>query len=275
MWVVFNEGWGQHDTERLTKWVKELDPSRLVNNASGWTDKKCGDVIDMHNYPGPGSPKPEAHRAAVLGEFGGLGLAVDGHTWSKKTWGYKGTQSLEDLTRNYEKLLAKAWVLKDKAGLSACIYTQLTDVETECNGLLTYDREVNKVIPERAAAVNTGKLPPPPVIKEVVPTSQRQGRQLALHARQTGRRLDQARLRRFGLEGRAGRIRHARARRAPSSAPSGRPTTSGCGGNSTGPATRSPSRSCWSITTRTSRSTSTACWRARPADSSPTTKRWP
>ena len=129
----------------------------------------------MHNYPGPGSPKPEENRAAVLGEFGGLGLAVDGHTWTNKTWGYKGTQSSEDLTRNYEKLLGKAWVLKDKAGLCACIYTQLTDVETECNGLLTYDREVNKVILERAAAVNTGKLPPPPVIKEIVPTSQQEG----------------------------------------------------------------------------------------------------
>jgi len=175
MWVVFNEGWGQYDTERLTRWVKEMDPSRLVDNASGWSDKKCGDVIDMHNYPGPGSPKPEENRAAVLGEFGGLGLSVAGHTWTDKTWGYKGTQSSEDLTRNYEKLLGKAWVLKDKAGLCACIYTQITDVETECNGLLTYDREVNKVIPERAAAVDAGKFPPPPVLKEVVPTSQQEG----------------------------------------------------------------------------------------------------
>ncbi len=175
MWVVFNEGWGQHDTQRLTKWVKQMDPSRLVDNASGWTDTKCGDVIDMHNYPGPGSPAPEANRAAVLGEFGGLGLAVDGHTWSKQTWGYRGTQGIEDLTRGYEKLLVKAWALKDKPGLSACIYTQLTDVETECNGLLTYDREVHKVLLDRAAAVNTGKLPPQPVVREVVPTSQRQG----------------------------------------------------------------------------------------------------
>jgi hypothetical protein len=175
MWVVFNEGWGQHDTERLAGLVKAMDPSRLVDNASGWSDKNCGDVVDMHNYPGPGSPKPEASRAAVLGEFGGLGLAVDGHTWTNKTWGYKGTQSSEDLTRNYEKLLAKAWMLKDKAGLCACIYTQLTDVETECNGLLTYDRQVYKVIPERAAAADAGRIPPPPVIKEVVPTSQQQG----------------------------------------------------------------------------------------------------
>jgi len=172
MWVIFNEAQGQHDTETLVAEVKTLDPSRLVNNASGGADKNCGDVIDMHSYPGPDSPKPEEHRAAVLGEFGGLGLPVDGHRWADASWGYKGTQSMEALTRGYEKLLAKAWALNDKAGLSAVIYTQLTDVETEGNGLLTYDRDVNKVIADQAAAVNTGKFPPMPVIKEVVPTSQ-------------------------------------------------------------------------------------------------------
>ena len=157
LWVLFNESQGQHDTEALVAEVKALDPSRLINNASGNDDKNCGDVIDLHSYPGPDSPRPEEKRAAVLGEFGGLGLPVEGHTWSKKTWGYEGTKNIEDLTRSYEKLLAKAWGLKDTAGLSAVIYTQLTDVETECNGLLTYDREVNKVIAERAAAANSGK----------------------------------------------------------------------------------------------------------------------
>ena len=175
MWVVFNESQGQHDTEQLVAAVKELDPSRLVNNCSGNFDKKCGDVIDIHVYPGPGSPQPEENRAAVLGEFGGLGLPIEGHAWAKRSWGYKGTNSIEGLTRGYEKLLAKAWELKDSAGLSAVIYTQLTDVETEGNGLLTYDREINKVIPERAAAVNTGKLPPVPVRKDIVPTSEKKG----------------------------------------------------------------------------------------------------
>jgi len=158
MWVVFNENQGQHDTEALVAEVKALDPSRLVNNASGNDDKNCGDVIDKHSYPGPESPKPEEQRAAVLGEFGGLGLPVDGHTWSHKTWGYEGTKSIADLTSGYEKLLVKAWDLNATAGLSAVIYTQLTDVETECNGLLTYDREINKVVPERATAANSGKL---------------------------------------------------------------------------------------------------------------------
>ena len=162
MWVVFNENQGQHDTEALVAEVKALDPSRLVNNASGNDDKNCGDVIDKHSYPGPESPKPEENRAAVLGEFGGLGLPVDGHTWTKKTWGYEGTKNIEDLTKGYEKLLSKSWELNATAGLSAVIYTQLTDVETECNGLLTYDREINKVLPERAAAANSGKLPKNP-----------------------------------------------------------------------------------------------------------------
>ena len=76
LWVVFNEGWGQYDTERLTAWVKDADPSRLVINASGWTDKNVGDVMDVHNYPAPIAPKAEPNRAIVLGEFGGLGLAV-------------------------------------------------------------------------------------------------------------------------------------------------------------------------------------------------------
>jgi hypothetical protein len=89
-------------------------------------------------YPGPAAPQPEPNRAGVLGEFGGLALRVDGHTWSAKSWGYRGTRDQEDLTRKYERLWQKAWGLKDKQGLSAAIYTQITDVETEANGLLTY-----------------------------------------------------------------------------------------------------------------------------------------
>jgi beta-galactosidase/beta-glucuronidase len=164
MWVVFNEYQGIHDTQALTAHVKALDPSRLVNACSGEhaekvgeTVIKCGDVYDQHTYPGPSSPKPEADRAAVLGEFGGLGLAIDGHHWAQRTWGYKGMKNVEELTTRYEELLARAWELNASEGLSAVIYTQITDVETECNGLLTYDREINKVIPERAALANTGK----------------------------------------------------------------------------------------------------------------------
>jgi hypothetical protein len=174
MWVVFNEGWGQFDTERVTAWTKKHDPTRLVDCASGWSDRKVGDVHDIHVYPGPGIPPLESKRAAVLGEFGGLGLGVDGHTWSKKTWGYRGTASQEDLTRKYERLLRRAWQLKDE-GLCAAVYTQITDVETEANGLLTYDRAVIKVDVDRAAAANRGDFAKVPEYKVVVPTSQDKG----------------------------------------------------------------------------------------------------
>jgi beta-galactosidase/beta-glucuronidase len=171
LWVVFNEGWGQFDTERITNWTKEYDPTRLVDCASGWTDRKVGDVHDIHVYPGPGAPPTEPKRAGVLGEFGGLGLGVDGHTWTNKTWGYRGTASSEDLTRKYENLLRRVWQLKDQSGLSAAVYTQITDVETEANGLLTYDRAVVKVDRERVAAVNRGDFSRVPERVTVVPTA--------------------------------------------------------------------------------------------------------
>ncbi len=175
MWVVFNEGWGQFDTAKVTEWTKAYDPSRLVDCASGWTDRAgVGDVHDMHKYPGPGSFHPEPKRAAVLGEFGGLGLALPGHTWSKESWGYRGTAGAEDLTVKYQRLLQKSYALKDDPGLSAVVYTQLTDVETECNGLLTYDREVIKVDPSRTRAANLGETVDLPTDVEVVPTSRDQ-----------------------------------------------------------------------------------------------------
>jgi predicted amidohydrolase YtcJ len=172
LWVVFNEGWGQFDTERIVKLTKEYDPTRLVDCASGWNDRGVGDVHDIHVYPGPGSPAPEDKRAAVLGEFGGLGLGIEGHSWAKKTWGYLGTKDSAELTRKYERLLAKVWEMKEKPGLSAAVYTQITDVETEGNGLFTYDRAVLKVDLERVAAVNKGDVSRIPQTVVVVPTSQ-------------------------------------------------------------------------------------------------------
>jgi hypothetical protein len=179
LWVVFNEGWGQYDTERLTAWVKDADPSRLVINASGWTDKNVGDVMDVHNYPAPIAPKAEPNRAIVLGEFGGLGLAVEGHTWKKENWGYRGMIDAEQLTTQYEKYLKKVYELKDSPGLSAAVYTQTTDVEIECNGLLTYDRAIVKPNLARVAAANKGDfslMPPEPIVKMVIPTSEQEAR---------------------------------------------------------------------------------------------------
>ncbi len=171
MWVIFNEGWGQHDTERYVEMVGRLDPTRLINNASGWTDKGVGHVLDIHRYPGPAAPEPDPARAGVLGEFGGLGWGVPGHTWSEKSWGYRAAEGAQVLTRRYQELLRRVWELKETAGLAAAVYTQLTDVETECNGLLTYDRAVIKVDLAKVAAANRGVVPQ---LKTVVPAAQRE-----------------------------------------------------------------------------------------------------
>lgn len=174
MWVPFNEGWGQFDTRRITEWIKQYDPTRLVNNASGWNDMKAGDVHDIHVYPGPGAPPIESRRAGVLGEFGGLGLSLKGHLWDERTWSYRGVADSADLTRKYEQLLQRVYQLKQKQGLSAAIYTQLTDVEVEANGLLTYDRAVIKVDVERVAAANRGDFSRVPELDVVVPTAREQ-----------------------------------------------------------------------------------------------------
>lgn len=151
MWVLFNEGWGQYDTERLASWLKTLDSSRLVDNASGWTDKRVADVIDIHSYPGPEAPPREADRAAVLGEFGGLGIGLEGHMWSTNYWGYIRMPNLATLNQRGDKLLERLRILRDSFGLSGAVYTQTADVETECNGLLTYDRAIAKIDPTKLA----------------------------------------------------------------------------------------------------------------------------
>lgn len=174
VWVPFNEGWGQHDTCDVVAWIKEYDPSRLVNEASGWTDNGCGDLSDMHKYPGPGMRPVEERRAGVLGEFGGLGLPLAGHTWqSEKNWGYVAFPDRESLTDAYGNLLAKLRPLVGQ-GLCAAVYTQTSDVEIEVNGLMTYDREVAKVDVERAAAAARKLYLPPPKVLVLVPTSERE-----------------------------------------------------------------------------------------------------
>lgn len=174
VWVPFNEGWGQHDTCDVVAWIKEYDPSRLVNEASGWTDNGCGDLSDMHKYPGPGMRPVEERRAGVLGEFGGLGLPLAGHTWqSEKNWGYVAFPDRESLTDAYGNLLAKLRPLVGQ-GLCAAVYTQTSDLEIEVNGLMTYDREVAKVDVERAAAAARILYLPPPKVSVLVPTSERE-----------------------------------------------------------------------------------------------------
>jgi len=175
MWVPFNEGWGQHDTPRYAGLIKEWDPTRLVNEASGWANKESGDVRDIHSYPGPAAPPNEEKRVAVLGEFGGLGLPVKGHTWqAEKNWGYRSYETREQLTDAYVALLGRLRPLIGR-GLSAAVYTQTTDVEVEVNGYMTYDRAMIKADAEKMAEAARKLYLPPPIIKTVVPTSQKHG----------------------------------------------------------------------------------------------------
>jgi len=155
-WVLFNEGWGQYDTEALAAWIKQMDPSRLVDDASGWTDMRVGDLVDMHSYPGPDAPEPDIHRASVLGEYGGFGFIVPGHIWSTNFWGYVMITNRQDLENRYSSMLNQVWKLHKLRGLNAAVYTQNSDVETECNGLQTYDRAVAKISPSVLLAANSG-----------------------------------------------------------------------------------------------------------------------
>jgi hypothetical protein len=148
VWVPFNEAWGQFKTEEITKWTMEYDPSRLVNSASGGNFHEVGHILDLHNYPEPAIPRPDlfgAKQVIVLGEFGGLGLPVEGHTWQQKdNWGYQSFKSADELFNKYESFMTALEGMIGK-GLSAAIYTQTTDVEVETNGLMTYDRKIIKI----------------------------------------------------------------------------------------------------------------------------------
>lgn len=157
-WVPFNEGWGQFNTIKICNWIEKYDPTRLVDGPSGWTDfPGAGDVQDMHKYPGPGIPEPKGdNRALVLGEYGGLGLPLDGHTWQqKKNWGYVSYKSKQELQQAYIKLIDQLPALIQK-GLSAAVYTQLTDVEIEVNGFMSYDRKEIKLMSPQTVEKNKG-----------------------------------------------------------------------------------------------------------------------
>ena len=145
VWVPFNEAWGQFDTEKVVKWTEGYDPSRLVNPASGGNHRACGDILDLHNYPGPSMFLFGPTRVTVLGEYGGIGYAVENHLWwNKRNWGYIQFKSGEEVTAEYIKYARQLKNLVAR-GFSAAVYTQTTDVEGEVNGLMTYDRKVIKI----------------------------------------------------------------------------------------------------------------------------------
>ena len=156
VWVPFNEAWGQFDTKDMARFTKAKDPTRLVNYASGgnWESGCPGDILDSHHYPYPKLHVTEADKVNVLGEYGGIGMPVEGHVWQiDRKWGYV---SLEDSKAVTDKYVEYARQLEElvKTGCAAAVYTQTTDVEGEVNGLVTYDRKVVKLDPERVRAAN-------------------------------------------------------------------------------------------------------------------------
>ena len=157
VWVPFNEGWGQFKTKEIVEWTMQKDPSRLVNPASGGNFEEVGHITDLHNYPEPLMPRPELFgkkTILVLGEFGGLGLPIENHTWQQKNnWGYQSFKNPEELLAKYTEFINRIPEYIRK-GLSAAIYTQTTDVEIETNGLMTYDRKVIKMPVEKIREVN-------------------------------------------------------------------------------------------------------------------------
>jgi len=153
-WVPFNEGWGQFNTIEITNWTKKYDPYRLVNPASGGNHYKIGDITDVHNYPDPKMKFYDPERSNVLGEYGGIGLAIDGHLWQKnKNWGYVKYSNSKEATDEYVNFGNQLFEMVPR-GFSGAIYTQTTDVEGEVNGLMTYDRKILKLDVERVKKIN-------------------------------------------------------------------------------------------------------------------------
>jgi hypothetical protein len=175
MWDAFNEGNGQQafDTAQVVSTIKTLDPTRLVNEASGGHRFGTGDIWDIHQYPAPACPAPDAHQALACGEYGGIGLRMPGHLWREQ--GYRANIRLStpmDLVYVYADYMDVLKGFRDRQGMSAAVYTEITDVETELNGLMTYDR-VLKCDPNAIRAANHFQFSAP-TYKPVLLTSETQ-----------------------------------------------------------------------------------------------------
>lgn len=164
VWVPFNEAWGQFDTEEAAAFTKALDPTRLVDAASGGNLRFCGDIIDVHHYPCPAMNAFDRKFVNVLGEYGGIGYPVEGHLWQKDAnWGYGDVMSCgDDVLDLYEQFaeMLKTFIVN---GCSSAVYTQTTDVEIEVNGLMTYDRKVIKIDEKRLAEINRSVIAASPI----------------------------------------------------------------------------------------------------------------
>lgn len=146
LWTPFNEGWGQFDSKEITEMIKQLDKSRFIDPASGWHDQHIGELRTKHVYFKPYVFKPDKYgRATGLSEFGGYNLRIDGHCFNKKDFGYKRFASAEEFKKAFVALYENELIPAKKKGLCASVYTQVSDVEDELNGILTYDRRVEKL----------------------------------------------------------------------------------------------------------------------------------
>ena len=144
-WVIFNEGWGQFKTRKMTDIALAEDHTRLIDSASGWFDQGCGDIKSIHDYFFPLNITPEK-RVTALTEFGGYSLQIPKHSmYEKDIYGYKIFKRKKDLSRAYEKLIKKLVIPNISRGLSVTVYTQLSDIEEEVNGILSYDRKIVKI----------------------------------------------------------------------------------------------------------------------------------
>ena len=156
LWVPFNEGWGQFDAQEACRRIDAVDGTRPIDPASGWHDQHCGELRTDHVYfKKYRFHKDRLHRAVALSEFGGYNLRVDGHSWNDVDFGYKRLANAEELLVAYRELFERQILPAIPRGLCATVYTQITDVEDELNGLLTYDREVCKLPAEALRALNS------------------------------------------------------------------------------------------------------------------------
>jgi hypothetical protein len=146
VWVPFNEGWGQFDSKQVYEMIKTVDKTRLIDHASGWFDQKAGDFKSIHNYFHPLKIKTEK-RPVVLSEFGGYACYIPEHSYSWQIYGYRIYLTMNELNKAFQKLMTNDIENLKMKGLSAAVYTQLSDVEDEVNGLVTYDRKICKVKP--------------------------------------------------------------------------------------------------------------------------------
>ena len=174
-WIIFNEGWGQHDTERLTDHVAQRDPSRLVTSTSGWADMGTGDICDIHDYtfyPATARQQSANDRIVLLGEAGGFNLCIPGHTWYDHEEPSEHIDHINDITRptyptpqamedDYRFWIENLRAMVGLTPLNGIVYTQITDVEHELNGWLTYDRKISKIDPDELGKIHATLWDPP------------------------------------------------------------------------------------------------------------------